>query len=156
MWIFNMRPLLLLLLVLSCIFKILFSPQLSQTCSRQTLSRLLSLIKLSIFAWRGYFCVCKLYFTEVIICHPILNVVKWTHKLQSLNSALLLRLILFCAKGQLAVDQVPATQIIQLPFMSFFKLRKNQLPGKLTVQYLTAVAPDMQRLLFMLSILRYP
>lgn len=46
----------------------------------------------------GYFCVRKLYFTEVIICHPILNQVKWTHKLQSLNSAQLLCLILLCGK----------------------------------------------------------
>lgn len=121
LWIFNMQPLLLpLLLVLSCIFKILFSPPLSQTYSRQTLSWLLSLIKLCIFAWQGYFRVCKLCFTEVIICHPILNQVKWTHKLQSLNSAQLLRLILLCGKGQPAVDQVPATQIIQLPFYESF------------------------------------
>lgn len=47
--VFNMQPLLLpLLLVLSSIFKILFSPPLSQTCSRQTLSWLLSLIKLCV------------------------------------------------------------------------------------------------------------
>lgn len=122
LWIFNMQPLflLLLLLVLSCIFKILFSPPLSQTRSRQTLSWLLTLIKLCICALQGYFRVCKLYFTEVIICHPILNQVKWTHKLQSLNSAQLLRLILLCGKGQPAVDQVPATQIIQLPFYESF------------------------------------
>lgn len=118
----KMQPLLLpLLLVLWCIFKILYSPSPSQTRSRQTLSWLLSLIKLCICAWRGgYFRVCKLYFTEVIICHPILNLVKWTHKLQSLNSAQLLRLILLCGKGQPAVDQVPATQIIQLPFYESF------------------------------------
>lgn len=36
LWIFHMQPLLLLLLVLSCIFKILFSPPMSQTHSRQT------------------------------------------------------------------------------------------------------------------------
>lgn len=50
LWIFNMQPLRRLLLVLSCIFKILFSPPLSQTRSRQTLSWLLSLIKLCISA----------------------------------------------------------------------------------------------------------
>lgn len=94
----------------------------------------------------GYFRVCKLCFTEVIICHPILNLAKSTHKLQSLNSAQLLCLILLCGKGQPAVDQVPATQIIRLPFMSLFELRKNQQSGKLSVQYSTAAAAAAHRI----------
>lgn len=58
------------------------------------------------------------------------------------------------------MDQVPATQIIQLPFMSLLKLRKEKKKSaprkKLTVHYLTAGAQDTQQLLFMFSILEYP
>ncbi len=134
LWIFNI----LFLLVLSCIFKILCSH--SARLAAQTLSWWLSLIKLCVGACQGCFLVCKLYFTEVIICQPILNLVKWTHKLKSLNSAQLLQSILLCGKGQPAVDQVPETQIIRLAFYELFFKRKNQQPGVLTVQYLTAAA----------------
>lgn len=85
--IFNMQPLCHLLLVSSCIFKILFSPPLSQTEQTDT-ELIVKFDKAPYICIAGLFSsVCKLYFTGVIICHPILNLVKWTHKLQSLNLA---------------------------------------------------------------------
>lgn len=110
---------------LNAFLKIPFSPRLSPTPSRQTQSWLLVLIKLCIPASPGYSPARKLCFTEVIIRHPVLNLLRLTHKLQSLNLARLLSLILLCGKGQRAMDQVPATQIIQLPFMSPRKLREK-------------------------------
>lgn len=117
-------------------------------------------------AQRGCFLVGKLYSSEVIIRHPVLNLVKWTHKLQSLNLG---PTITFNTSLWEKVSRrwlvVPAAQIIQLAFffslfffMSLFKLRKkNQKPGE-TVQFVTAAAAaqDPPWSLFMFSLLRYP
>lgn len=108
----------------------------------------------------GYFCVRKLYFTEVIICHPILNQVKWTHKLQSLNSAQLLCLILLCGKRSAGSGSGSSNTDNSAAFYESFKApegeKKSAPRKKLTVHYLTAGAQDTQQLLFMFSILEYP
>lgn len=80
----------------------------------------------------GCFLVCRLYSSEVIIRHPVLNPFKWTHKLQSLNQAQLLRFIWLCGKGQRSLARVPAAQIIPLAFYEvFLSSGKNQKLGKL-------------------------